>query len=100
MFSTTAATARRWQRVTKPTADQCRLSGRSWKWDAKMQQDLTDKLAEDGQPDFTLVWGTGRATYSSVPANVRQMSLRPLATFVLVRPQSPKRQHGDEQGAP
>ncbi len=68
--------------------------------DANMQQDLTDKLAEDGQPDFTLVWGTGRATYSSVPANVWQMSLRQLATFVLVRPQSPKRQHGDEQGAP
>ena len=48
-----------------------------------MQQALTDKLAEDGQPGFTLVWGTGRATNSSVPANVHQMSQRQLATFVL-----------------
>ena len=39
-------------------------------------------LAEDGLPDFTLEWGTGRATNSSVPANVRQMSLRQLEIFV------------------
>ena len=50
---------------------------------AKMQQALTDKLAEDGEAPFTLVWGTGRATNSSVPANVHQMSQRQLATFVL-----------------
>ena len=49
---------------------------------AKMQQALTDKLAEDGEAPFTLVWGTGRATNSSVPANVHQMSRRQLATFV------------------
>ena len=48
----------------------------------EMQQALTDMLAEDGLPDFILVWGTGRGTNSSVPANVRQMSLRQLATFV------------------
>jgi hypothetical protein len=50
---------------------------------AEMQQALTDKLAEDGEAPFTLVWGTGRATNSSVPANVGQMSLRQLETFVL-----------------
>ncbi len=50
---------------------------------AEMQQALTDKLAEDGEAPFTLVWGTGRDTNSSVPANVRQMSRRQLATFVL-----------------
>ncbi len=50
---------------------------------AEMQQALTDKLAEDGEAPFTLVWGMGRATNSSVPANVRQMTRRQLATFVL-----------------
>ena len=47
-----------------------------------MQRALTDMLAEDGLPDFTLVWGTGRATNSSLP-NVGQMSLPQLETFVL-----------------
>ena len=47
-----------------------------------MQQALTDKLAEDGEAPFTLVWGTGRATNSSLP-NVGQMSLPQLETFVL-----------------
>jgi hypothetical protein len=50
---------------------------------AEMQQALTDKLAEDGEAPFTLVWGTGRATNSSVPANVWQMTRWQLATFVL-----------------
>ena len=50
---------------------------------AEMQQALTDMLAEDGQPDFTLEWGTGRGTNSAMPANVRQMSLRQLEIFAL-----------------
>jgi hypothetical protein len=40
-----------------------------------MQHDLTDKLAEKGEPPFQ--------TNSSVPVNVPQMSLRQLKTFVL-----------------
>ena len=48
---------------------------------AEMQQALTDMLAEDGEAPFTLEWGTGRATNSSVP-NVGQMSLRQLEIFV------------------
>ena len=48
-----------------------------------MQQALTDKLAEFGEPDFQIVWGTGRATNSSVPVNVRQMSPQQLTAFVL-----------------
>ena len=50
---------------------------------AEMQRALTDMLAEDGQPDFTLEWGTGRGTNSAMPANVGKMSLRQLEIFVL-----------------